>query len=45
MWHTRLTLAEVQLLRPGAMISLEEYMNDPVTLFAGSKLSGVARCC
>ncbi len=38
--HARLTLAEVRELRPGAMISLEEYLEDPVTIFAGSRLVG-----
>lgn len=38
--HTMLTLAEVQQLRPGAMICLDEYLQDPVTIFAGSKLLG-----
>ncbi len=38
--HATLTLAEVQQLRPGAMISLEEFLNDPVAIFAGAKLVG-----
>lgn len=38
--HAVLTLAEVQQLRAGAMISLQEYLDDPVTIYAGSKLVG-----
>src|SRR5689334_8368764 len=38
--HTTLTLDEVQQLRPGAMVCLDEYLQDPVTIFAGSKLLG-----
>lgn len=38
--QTKLSLSEVQQLRPGVILALKEYLNDPVTIFSGSKLVG-----
>lgn len=38
--QTLLRLSEVQQLRPGVILALKEYLNDPVTIFWGSKLVG-----
>lgn len=37
---TRLSLSEIEQLRPGAILALQEYLNDPVAIFAGTKLVG-----
>ncbi len=37
---TTVNPSEAQRLRPGALIALEEFSNDPVAIFAGSKFVG-----
>lgn len=38
--QTTLKQSESHRLRPGALIALEEFSNDPVAIYAGSKFVG-----